>query len=218
VWLSGDPVADVRDWACFGLGVLHADNAQVRDALAARLDDPHEDTRGEALVALARTGDRRALTHAGEVLAEPDRPLTMLQLQAAVELASPELLVVLSEIAQEWSGDDDEHTSRLDRALRRSTAEAAVRAEALERQLVESVNERLADQEQAIYLTGSYPRTTLHFRTEPVEAGWWRLLWKDDDADTVDLAFEVDNWIFNAPREGSPPGRSSRSLIAPGGD
>jgi len=198
--LSADPAADVRDWACFGLGVLYADGAAVREALAARLDDPDGDTRDEALVALGRTGDRRALTRAGRVLADPDeRGVTLLQLQAAVELAAPELLPVLGAITQEWSGDDDEHTARLDRALRRSTPQAAARAAALERRLVDAVNERLAGRAQAVHLAGRYPRTTPHFRTEHEDAGWWRRLWEDDDPSSLDLPLDVDTWIVNAP-------------------
>lgn len=58
--LTGDSEADVRNWACFGLGQLDADGPEVREALAARLNDEHTDTRCEALLALARTGDTRA--------------------------------------------------------------------------------------------------------------------------------------------------------------
>ncbi len=58
--LTGDSEADVRNWACFGLGQLDADGREVREALAARLNDEHTDTRCEALLALARTGDTRA--------------------------------------------------------------------------------------------------------------------------------------------------------------
>jgi len=62
VELSGDPAPRVRDWATFGLGSqIDRDDTQVRDALMARLEDPDEDTRVEALRGLAARGDERAI-------------------------------------------------------------------------------------------------------------------------------------------------------------
>ena len=44
--LSGDASSGVRDWATFALGTLaREDSDELRDALAARLDDPDEETR-----------------------------------------------------------------------------------------------------------------------------------------------------------------------------
>lgn len=198
--LSADATAEVRNWACFGLGRRYADSPDVREPLAARLDDPDSDTRDEALAALATTGDARALARTGQVLAGPDEGgVRLLHLQAAVELAAPELLPVLRELEQEWAGDEDEHTLRLARALRRSTMTAAQRAGELERQLVDRVNEHLASEERAMYATGRYPRTTLHFRNEPAASGWWRRLWDDDDPDTLNLSVEVASWVNDAP-------------------
>jgi HEAT repeat protein len=68
--LSRDPDEDVRDWATFGLGAqIERDDAQVRDALVARLEDPHDDTRAEAISGLAVRGDERAIP---SLLAELD--------------------------------------------------------------------------------------------------------------------------------------------------
>jgi len=53
---------DVRNWATFAIGTqIDADTTAIREALAARLDDPDEDVRGEAMVGLARRKDHRAL-------------------------------------------------------------------------------------------------------------------------------------------------------------
>ena len=70
IGLSGDSEDDVRDWATFALGTLaDADEPELRDALAARLDDPDEATRLEAVHGLAVRGDPRAAEPAREVLA-----------------------------------------------------------------------------------------------------------------------------------------------------
>jgi hypothetical protein len=60
--LMTDPDDDVRDWATLGLGTLSCeDGPEIRAALLARIDDHHADTRQEALLGLARRGDRRAI-------------------------------------------------------------------------------------------------------------------------------------------------------------
>jgi HEAT repeat protein len=62
VTLSADADGDVRDWATFSLGVqIDRDTPEVRDALAARLDDAHGDVSAEAIRGLARRRDSRAL-------------------------------------------------------------------------------------------------------------------------------------------------------------
>ena len=62
VRLSGDDVASVRDWATFALGVqIERDTPEVREALAARLDDEDANTRDEAIRGLALRGDERAV-------------------------------------------------------------------------------------------------------------------------------------------------------------
>ncbi len=68
--LSDDPEAAVRDWATFALGTLaEQDSPALRDALAARLDDPDDDTRLEAIHGLALRGDHRADAPAREAIA-----------------------------------------------------------------------------------------------------------------------------------------------------
>ena len=71
--LSGDPDGEIRDWATFALGALAPqDSPELRDALAARLEDSGADARIEAVHGLALRGDTRpveaalALLGAGE--------------------------------------------------------------------------------------------------------------------------------------------------------
>ena len=75
VALSADPDGGVRDWATFSLAMqIERDTPELREALAARLDDPNADARAEAVRGLARRGDERGLAAeraSGEGAAEP---------------------------------------------------------------------------------------------------------------------------------------------------
>lgn len=97
---SGDAVDSVRDWATFELGTQLGDEDDpsrddlpgVLEALLARLDDAHVDTRCEALVGLARRGDRRvipALRHAIENGVGSSLELDAIRMLAASELGGP---------------------------------------------------------------------------------------------------------------------------------
>jgi methionyl-tRNA formyltransferase len=71
--LSGDADVNVRDWATFALGTLaEQDTPELREALAARVDDADAETRLEAIHGLALRGDERALDPALDVLAAAD--------------------------------------------------------------------------------------------------------------------------------------------------
>jgi HEAT repeat protein len=67
VALSADDHPQIRDWATYGLASALGepgdlvDGAELRDALAARVADPHASTRAEAVVGLAARRDPRAL-------------------------------------------------------------------------------------------------------------------------------------------------------------
>ena len=63
---------DVRDWATFGVGVLgDSDSSTVRDALVRAVNDLNENVREEALVALAKRQDSRALAPLLMALKQP---------------------------------------------------------------------------------------------------------------------------------------------------
>jgi len=73
VGLFTDPVDEIRDWAVFGAGVLcDVDRPDLREALAARLADPHGAVRAEAVLALAKRRDPRAPAAIARALAEQD--------------------------------------------------------------------------------------------------------------------------------------------------
>lgn len=74
--LSADADADVRDWATFALGTqVSLDTPAIREALAARLDDPHGDTQEEGMYGLALRLDPRAIPVLLELLEGYEGPL-----------------------------------------------------------------------------------------------------------------------------------------------
>ncbi len=98
--LSRDEADELREWATFALGsqlpLVHG--AEVREALAARLTDPHEPTRDEAVIGLGLRGDARAV---GPLRTQLERGFVGLALfEAAHALATPRLLEVLTALTQ----------------------------------------------------------------------------------------------------------------------
>lgn len=109
--LSRDERPTVRNWATFGLGdqlgepgdETFLDRPDLREALAARLSDPDEETRAEAVLGLALRKDPRAL-HAIE--AEIQRgPAFSHYIEAAYYLADPALVPGLRRLLT--SGDQE---------------------------------------------------------------------------------------------------------------
>jgi HEAT repeat protein len=189
VRLAGDEVADVRDWSCFGLGQLDADGPQVRAALAARLDDEDADTRCEALVALARTGDTRAYRKLAERLGADGQ--WKLEIEAAAEIADTRLHPVLQRLAGEWKDDDDFELFRgpLERAIARCDPRRRPAAKASEARLLADLGGQFASSGRTVHLVGEFPRTRLivfdaDSRSEMMNARIWEY------ADPLDFNFE----------------------------
>jgi hypothetical protein len=105
ITLSDDSTADVRDCACHALGtrLSEVDTPLLRDALAARLSDPHRDTRGEALVGLARRHDPRVLPVLRDCLAGDD--VWLIEMTAAGAIGDPSLHELVRGQLSGWRGD-----------------------------------------------------------------------------------------------------------------
>ena len=110
--LSHDPVANIRDWATFGLAV-QSDSAapEVLSALRARLDDDDIDVRAEALCGLAKRQQEAILPRLIDVLRGD--VVTVPLVEAAEFLAKPELLPALREAASRFNDD----AALMDRAI-----------------------------------------------------------------------------------------------------
>jgi HEAT repeat protein len=104
VRLSRDTDDDIRDWATFTLGTLfEADTPQIRDALFDRIADRHDDTRGEALLGLARRKDPGVIDALKAELGSDS--VGVLAVEAAEALASMELRQHLLNLQQWWNVD-----------------------------------------------------------------------------------------------------------------
>ncbi len=115
--LTKDEDEEVRNWATFGLGhAVNTDTTEIRAALLERVTDSHDETRGEALVGLARRKDPRVLE---PIILELDSEhVGLLVLEAAEALGDPRLFPALLRLEHDWQGDHDQHVERLRSALR----------------------------------------------------------------------------------------------------
>jgi HEAT repeat protein len=104
--LSRDVYEGARSYAILGLGTaLDLDTPEIREALADRLEDIDDETRGEALVGLARRKDPRVLAALRAELQNED--VGTLPIEAAMELADPSLLESLEELEEWWDEDPE---------------------------------------------------------------------------------------------------------------
>ncbi|HWU22563.1 MAG TPA: HEAT repeat domain-containing protein [Nocardioides sp.] len=115
--LTTDPKKRVRDYACFALAEQwrEVDTAELREALAARLDDVDRDTRCEALVGLAFRHDPRALPRVHAALARPSGDLRQLELVAAGALGDPRLHELVQRHQDGWSAKGTRTASAVSR-------------------------------------------------------------------------------------------------------
>lgn len=106
ILLSKDADANVRNWATFAIGTqIELDTSDIRNALADRLDDPDDDTRGEALIGLARRKDERVIDALKQELSSDD--VGTLALEAAELIASKDLYSSLVALRSWWDVDPD---------------------------------------------------------------------------------------------------------------
>ncbi len=106
VELSRDNERDVRNWAVFGLASgIEQDSPEIREALAARLDDPFEEAREEAIIGLAKRGDERAIAPIRRALA--DTEISRLIVEAATHLPRREFVRDLESLHKAVPKDDE---------------------------------------------------------------------------------------------------------------
>jgi HEAT repeat protein len=123
--LTVDGDAHVRDWATFGLGTqIDRDDPKLRSALVARLDDPDDETRSEAIRGLAVRGDARAIPQLltdlqCDTVPEDPSVLEEALLKLASRTADPRLCQRVSLIEREWRKDrpDEELPADLQSAI-----------------------------------------------------------------------------------------------------
>ena len=105
--LSADEDDNVRDWATFGIGdvanLYEIDSPEIREALAARLDDTYLAARLEAITGLAPRKDERALEPLRKEL--EDGWYATCAFEAATALADSSLLPALLGLREEGKVD-----------------------------------------------------------------------------------------------------------------
>jgi HEAT repeat protein len=105
--LSKDSDDDVRDWATFGL-YLDAQHQQpvtenIKEALFARIDDTHDETRYQAIAGLASCQDLRVIEPLIAALESND--VWHLALEAAKELGHPAFYPSLVKLREDFPSD-----------------------------------------------------------------------------------------------------------------
>jgi HEAT repeat protein len=104
--LTHDEEPTVRDWATFGLGQqVDVDTPLLRSALVERLSDPDDDTRAEALIGLARRGDRRVIPALRNEL--QSECVGNLAVESAALIADSQLYPALIALQDWWDVDPD---------------------------------------------------------------------------------------------------------------
>lgn len=117
IQLTSDVDTDVRSWAAFSLGDLleDVDTPQVRDALAARLEDEDPEVTGEAMVGLAKRKDPRVVEHVRRALTR--RPVFVSAVEAAGLLEDTGFLPLLLEVRDAPGEADSYFTTILEEVI-----------------------------------------------------------------------------------------------------
>ena len=179
IGLSADLDDEVRSWATFGLGPLEVDSPEIRDALAKRLDDPHAETRGEAMVGLALRRDARAFEPVRAEL-ESDN-VGALSVTAAAHLADERILPSLVALREWW----DVNPQLLEEAIQSCDPAARSRRWSRIQWLLEELEALVGDDD-------SLPMTTWRFRFDDVlcesglEVEWVRST--DDELNALSIS------------------------------
>lgn len=95
------------------------DTVEVREALAARVDDDNPETQSEALLGLAYRRDPRALPYVRAALSRPNGKMWRLELIVAGALSDPALHDLVLQHQKGW--DDDEAPMPIADRVRRLT-------------------------------------------------------------------------------------------------
>jgi HEAT repeat protein len=201
--LSQDPDDDVRDWATFGLGTdIDADGSALRDALAARLDDPHRDVREEAAVGLSRRGDPRAFAAVLALL--EDEEVSGLTVEAAGYLADERLLRPLLELGEWWEDESDV----LREAIARCDPVARGRFEQRTSALVELIEQGFAE-----LAPGSRLDTVTVERSTQDLTSTLTIAWTNEGGLRRDAAWSLER-VFERPDVQDDPERAAVTLLA----
>jgi hypothetical protein len=212
--LTEDPVAEIRNWATFGLRSTEATGPEVDRALLARLHDEGADTRAEACMTLALRRDERVIAPLIEALSRRD--VHSDALRAAIHLADPRLHAALVSVVDRLVPadleDDDDPSFRLllESAIRRCDPLAGLGAEQIESLILATLQSASSESGHEVdaSLEGDYPVTEVVIRRgDRVErsAIWNFDQLAPDDPTSLDQAFTFYRLANIASRFEAPP-------------
>lgn len=101
--LSTDKLSHIRDWATFYIGQSERNNKTIREALWARINDKHQNTRFEAIVGLAKRKDSRITEIIKKELI--DGEYGTLLFEAIIETGDKQFLPLLRQNLKSIEGD-----------------------------------------------------------------------------------------------------------------
>ncbi|MCU1355347.1 MAG: hypothetical protein JWM89_765 [Acidimicrobiales bacterium] len=201
-----DPVAEIRNWATFGLGQIEAEGPEVDQAFLDRFADPDDDTRSEALRAMADRRDERVVE---PLIAElRSQHVEHVVVGAAGWFADQRFHGVLLDLAAMPRTDDDDQGwwAELDAAIRRCDPGAPAAAEPIEVAILAVLQASASESGHPIDATlfGEYPLTEVvitHGDREERSAIWNFDERRPDSPASLDQAFtfyrlaNIASWI-----------------------